>query len=206
MAGHLPFQASTTTATRYRTCCTLHTRRNQTRCRDTPASPFPFLALVRSAFCATGFALILRPATVVCAHHIKAEGGEGASVRHCACMCLRAVKHPDGGAHARLLRSVVPATAASWWARRRFFPIRKEERAGVENGGREACEAERIEFAVDWCQHWETQHDGGCVCGLRPGCPAPVSDRATCCTDRIDSDGSALVCVCIGDTCSGASG
>ena len=120
MAGHLPFQASTTTATRYRTCCTRHTRRNQTRCRDTPASPFPFLALVRSAFCATGFALILRPATVVCAHHIKAEGGEGASVRHCACVCLRAVKHPDGGAHARLLRSVVPATAASWWARRRF--------------------------------------------------------------------------------------
>ena len=123
MAGHLPFQASTTTATRYRTCCTRHTRRNQTRCRDTPASPFPFLALVRSAFCATGFALILRPATVVCAHHIKAEGGEGASVRHCACMCLRAVKHPEEGAHARLLRSEVPATAASWWARRRFLPI-----------------------------------------------------------------------------------
>ena len=132
MAGHLPFQASTTTATRYRTCCTRHTRRNQTRCRDTPASPFPFLALVRSAFCATGFALILRPATVVCAHHIKAEGGKGASVRHCACVCLRAMKHPDRGAHARLLRSVVPATAASWWARRRFFPIRKEERAAVE--------------------------------------------------------------------------
>ena len=128
------------TATRYRTRCTLHTRRNQTRCRDTPASPFPFLALVRSAFCATGFALILRPATVVCAHHIKVEGGEGASVRYCACMCLRAVKHPDGGAHARLLRSVVPATAASWWARRRFLPIYKER--GKSRGGNAGKERE----------------------------------------------------------------
>ena len=82
----------------------------------------------------------------------------------------------------------------------------------MENGGREACEAERIEFAV----HGKLAVTGAsigkhnttarCVCGLRPGCPAPVSDRATCCTDRIDSDGSALVCVCIGDTCSGASG
>ena len=75
MAGHLPFQASTTTATRYRTCCTRHTRRNQTRRRDTPASPFPFLALVRSAFCATGFALILRPATVVCTSKQKVGRG-----------------------------------------------------------------------------------------------------------------------------------
>ena len=73
--------------------------------------------------------------------HIKAEGGEGASVGYCACKCLRAVKRPEKGAHARLLRSVVPATAASWWARRRFFPI---DGNGGKGEGRQRKETKKL--------------------------------------------------------------